>query len=102
LARARFWVTGGGKLFGFNKEICIPHKGLYSCIKRSSIYYQGGDISMVRRVPAGWKRPLGRPRTTWLDQLRQDTGKPVATLWTRAQDRQLYARDATALKGYAG
>jgi hypothetical protein len=60
------------------------------------------DISMVRRVPAGWKRPRGRPRTTWLDQLRQDTGKPVATLWTRAQDRQLYVRDATALKGYAG
>ena len=27
---------------------------------------------------------------------------PVSTLWTRAQDRQLWARDATALKGYAG
>ena len=58
------------------------------------------DISMGRRVPAGWKRPRGRPRTTWSDQMRKDTGKPVSTLWTRAQDRQLWARDATALKGY--
>ena len=60
------------------------------------------DISMGRRVPAGWKRPRGRPRTTWSDQMRKDTGKPVSILWTRAQDRQLWARDATALKGYAG
>ena len=59
------------------------------------------DISMGRRVPAGWKRPRGRPRTTWSDQMRKDTGKPVSTLWTRAQDRRLWARDATALRGYA-
>ena len=59
------------------------------------------DIAMGRRVPAGWKRPRGRPRTTWSDQLRKDSGKPVSTLWTRAQDRLLWRRDATALPGYA-
>ena len=40
---------------------------------------------MGRRVPLGWKRPRGRPRTTWSDQLKKDRGKPVSTLWTRAQ-----------------
>jgi len=59
------------------------------------------DIAMGRRVPPGWKRPRGRPRTTWSDQLRKDSGKPVSTLWTRAQDRLLWRRDATALSGYA-
>ena len=59
-------------------------------------------ISMGPRVPAGWKRPRGRPRKTWSDQMRKDTGKPVSTLWTRAQDRQLWARYATALRAYAG
>ena len=40
---------------------------------------------MGRRVPLGWKRPRGRPRTTWSDQLK-DSGKPVSTLLTRAQE----------------
>ena len=38
---------------------------------------------------------------TLTKQLR-DTGKPLSRLWNRAQDRQLWARDATALKGSAG
>ena len=32
---------------------------------------------------------------------KKDSGKPVSTLWTRAQDRSLWRRDATALPGYA-
>ena len=59
------------------------------------------DIAMSRRLPPGWKRPRGRPRTTWSDQLKKDSGKPVSTLWIRAQDRLLWRRDATALPGYA-
>ena len=59
------------------------------------------DIAMGRRVLLGWKRPRGRPRTTWFDQLKKDNGKPVLTLWTLARDRSLWRRDATALLGYA-
>jgi len=45
------------------------------------------DIAMGRRIPLGWKRPQGRPRTSWSDQLKKDRGKPVSTLWIRAQNR---------------
>ena len=41
------------------------------------------DGSPPRRVPAGWRRSRGRPRTTWSDQMRKNTGKPMSTLWTR-------------------
>ena len=43
------------------------------------------DIAMGRRVPLGWKRPRGRPRTTWSDQLKKDKGQPVSTLFTLAR-----------------
>ena len=59
------------------------------------------NIAMGRKVPLGWKRTRGRPRTTWSDQLKKDSGKPVSTLWTQAQDSSLCRRDATALRGYA-
>lgn len=59
------------------------------------------DFSMNRRIPVGWKRPRGRPRTSWISQLKTDTGVPIATSWSRAGDRRLWKADATALKGYA-
>ena len=59
------------------------------------------DVSMNRRVPVGWRRPRGRPRDTWVSQLKRDTGVPIATSWSRAEDRQLWRADATALAGYA-
>ena len=59
------------------------------------------DISMARRIPTGWRRPRGRPRTTWLDHIKADTGLPIATTWTRATDRTRWRRDATATLGYA-
>ena len=35
-----------------------------------------------------WKRPPGRPRTTWTDQLRRDNySAPIATLWRQAIGR---------------
>jgi hypothetical protein len=59
------------------------------------------DISMARRIPTGWRRPRGRPRTTWLDHIKADTGLPIATAWTRAMDRTRWRRGATATLGYA-
>ena len=37
------------------------------------------DMTLGRRIPPGWKRPRGRPRTTWVGQLR----KNWAVLWQR-------------------
>ena len=34
-----------------------------------------------------WRRPPGRPRNKWLDQLRDDSTSPVEDLWGRAVGR---------------
>jgi len=59
------------------------------------------DTSMKRRIPTSWKRPRGRPRTSWFSQMRSDMGVPVATSWKRASDRVVWKAGATALKSYA-
>ena len=61
----------------------------------------GKDLSQGRGVPAGWGRHRGRPRMTWIIQLRKDTNIPVAISWKLALDRQLWRADAMALTGYA-
>ena len=59
------------------------------------------DVNEGRRLPQSWRRPRGRPRTTWTQQVRTDTGLPVSTAWKRATDRMRWSVDATALQGYA-
>jgi len=56
---------------------------------------------MKRRIPTSWKRPRGRPPSSWIIQIRSDTGVSVATSWKRASDRVVWKAGATALKGYA-
>jgi len=34
-----------------------------------------------------WRRLPGRPRNKWLDQLRNDSTRPIGDLWRRAIDR---------------
>jgi len=42
----------------------------------------------VDPIPPTWKRPPGRPRTKWTDQLRRDNNNvPTATLWRQAIGR---------------
>jgi len=36
---------------------------------------------------ADWKRPPGRPRRNWLQQLEEDTGLSVGAAWIAGQDR---------------
>ena len=59
------------------------------------------DISMNRRLPAEWKRPHGRPRHTWVGQVRKDGGIPISTVWTRAMNQRLWGRGRDGLKGSA-
>ena len=54
------------------------------------------DISMSRRLPADWKRPRGRPRNTWVGQIKKDGGVPISTAWTRADESTNMAAGAWA------
>jgi len=59
------------------------------------------DTSMKRRIPTSWKRPRGRTRSSWISQIRSDTGVSVATSWRRASDHVVWKAGARALKSYA-
>ena len=45
------------------------------------------NVSLNRPPDRTWRRPPGRPRNKWLDQLRNDSTRPVGELWRRAVDR---------------
>jgi len=46
------------------------------------------NVSLNRPPDRTWRRPPGRPRNNWLDQLRNDsTLRPTRELWRRAVDR---------------
>jgi len=67
-------------LFGHVRRLfpsAPAHKALYSAVLLDS----GG----FRPDPA-WRRPLGRPRRTWISQLTQDTGLSANQLWSAADD----------------
>jgi len=42
------------------------------------------DASLVRPPQHTWRRRPGRPRNSWLEQIRQDSGSSPADLWRRA------------------
>jgi len=44
------------------------------------------DVSLNRPPDRTWRRPPGRPRNNWLDQLRNDSIRPTGDLWRRAVD----------------
>ena len=46
------------------------------------------ELSVGRPPDPTWKRPPGRPRTKWTDQLHRDNNNvPIATLWRQAIGR---------------
>jgi hypothetical protein len=56
------------------------HQALSLCI----------DVSTGTRPAADWKRPPGRPRRTWLQQLEEDLGQKVDVIRTAALDRSIW------------
>jgi len=44
-------------------------------------------LSLNRPPDRTWRRPPGRPRNKWVDQLRIDSTRPIGDLWRRAVDR---------------
>ena len=45
------------------------------------------NISFNRPPDRTWRRPPGRPRNKWLDQLRNDSTRSTGDRWGRAVDR---------------
>jgi len=39
---------------------------------------------------ADWKRPPGRPRRNWLQQVEEDIGLSVGAAWIAGQDRSMW------------
>jgi len=60
---AEAWATYG-YCYGYYRPVCMS-------------VLLGWDISMNRRVPVGWRRPRGRLRTSWMSQVKKDTGVPI-------------------------
>jgi len=45
------------------------------------------------RLPSDWRRPIGRPRTTWLRMIDEDIQPQnfgVHTAWRKARDREVW------------
>ena len=45
------------------------------------------NVSLNRPPDRTWRRPPGRPRNKWLDELRNNSTRPTGELWRRAVDR---------------
>jgi len=54
------------------------------------------NVSLNRPPDRTWLRPPGRPRNKWLNQLRNDSTRPIGEFWRRAVDRG--HGDATKLR----
>jgi len=48
------------------------------------------NLSQGRCPARDWKRPPGRPRKTWIQQVEEDHGCTIDSLWSLVQDRSLW------------
>ena len=56
-------------------------------------------ISAALHPPSDWRRPIGRPRTTWLRTIDEDIQPQnfgVHTAWRKARDREVWHQVSTA------
>ena len=56
------------------------------------------NVSLNRPPDRTWRRPPGRPRNKWLDQLRNDSTRPIGELWRGVRstvDMVVQRRDGT-------
>jgi len=51
--------------------------------------------------PSDWRRPIGRPRTTWLRTIDEDIQPQnfgVHTAWRKARDREVWHQVVTSVR----
>jgi len=68
------------------KGNCVP-------LERVPILTVSSVISATLRPPSEWRRPIGRPRTTWLRTIDEDIQPQnfgVHTAWRKARDREIW------------
>ena len=53
-------------------------------------YFQGTPGTTGTPPAADWKRPPGRPRRNWLQQVVEDVGLSVGAAWIAGQDRSMW------------
>ena len=69
------------------------HPDQFSRLCRAHVDVQTGgqtesvNVSLNRPRDRTWRRPPGRLRNNWLDQLRNDSTRLIGDLWRRAVDR---------------
>ena len=71
---------------------CLPpdvpaHNILQHCV----------DLSHGRCPAPDWKRPPGRPRNTWIQQVEEDHRCTIDSLWSSAQDHSLWRSQRPSL-----
>ena len=77
-------------------EIIGPHEPLLTIVKRRKMQFYGhinraGNLATtILQGPVDGKRGRGRPRTTWLKNIVDWTGRPVNDLHTLSMDRQAW------------
>ena len=85
LAKPRVAGSTPGLALSGNNLGQVVHTHTHVRLSSSSIiwYRSRGD----RPPDRTWRRPPARPRNKWLDQLRNDSIRPIGELWRRAVDR---------------
>ena len=82
LAPVSDWITRGRNAI-FGHVARLPYN-----IPAHQAMLRQVELSVGRPPDPTWKRPPGRPRTKWTDQLRRDNDNvPIATLWRQAIGR---------------
>jgi len=77
---------------------CLYRKRIaYSQLQRSDVirgqlFLLSYSIEAHTGTPpaADWKRPPGRPRRNWLQQVEEDVGLSVGAAWIAGQDRSMW------------
>ena len=82
LAPVSDWITRGRNAI-FGHVARLPYN-----IPAHQAMLRQVELSVGRPPAPTWKRPPGRPRTKWTDQLRRDNNNaPIATMWRQAIGR---------------
>ena len=66
----------------------MPYSDMWQDCRITFPHTSQVELSVGRPPYPTWKRPPGRPRTKWTDQLHRDNNNvPIATLWRQAIGR---------------
>ena len=83
-------ITGCLPVSDMVKSFRLRFFGHLACLAPEEVHHR--VIAAALRPPTDWRRPVGRPRTTWLrttDEDVQPQNFGIYTAWNKARDREL-------------